>query len=144
MGRSVLSELKIPADPEFISVAKAVGNRLGSRMGFSLDHLDELSIAVAEACGSAIQASRRAWGAGASLKVTFADTPRGLAVEVIALGPRSPQALPPPQRPPARERLRQEDLERLTNEMIRMFVDDFRTQVDGQRVRYRMVKYKIG
>jgi hypothetical protein len=39
-----------------------------------------------------------------------------------------------------------EEVRRLTHEMIRCFVDDFRTHVDTGtgRVRFRMVKYLIG
>ncbi|MGH7777180.1 MAG: ATP-binding protein [Candidatus Dormibacterales bacterium] len=136
-----LAELKIPAEPEYISIAKRVAIALGSIIGFPLEDLDEISIAVAQACDSAIEVASDAFGAGGSLRLSFGANGRGLEVEVQALGPRSPQALP---RPPAVAR--DEEARRIAQQMIRMFVDDFTSHLDtgtGQ-VRYRMVKYLIG
>ena len=139
MSRNVLTELKIPAEHEFVGVAKAVASRLGSRLGFALENLDELAIAVTQACESAIEAGEQTWGQGASLKLTYSQTPRGLAVEVQALPPRSREALPA--RPAVAN---QDELQRVAHEMIRSFVDDFRTEVEARRVRISMVKYLIG
>ncbi len=139
MSRHVLTELKIPAEHEFVGVAKAVASRLGSRLGFSLENLDELTIAVTQACESAIEAGEQTWGQGASLKLSYSQTERGLAVEVQALAPRSKEALPARPAAPG-----QEELQRVAHEMIRSFVDDFRTEVEARRVRISMVKYLIG
>ena len=142
MARSVITELKIPAASDFIPVAKRVASTLGSQLGFSLQELDELNIAVAQACDSAIDASEDAWGGGASLKLTYSATDRGIEVEVQAIGPRSPQALPRPALSPA---VRDAEFQRVAQEMIRCFVDDFHSRVDAGRgqVRFRMVKYLI-
>lgn len=141
MGRHILTELKIPAEPDFVGVAKSVASRLGSRLGFSLEELDELAIAVTQACESAIEAGDHTWGpGGASLKLTYSQTERGLAVDVQSLAPRSREALPTV----AAQERQLEDLQRLSHEMIRCFVDDFRTQVEARRVRISMVKYLIG
>jgi anti-sigma regulatory factor (Ser/Thr protein kinase) len=141
VAKNAIAELKIPARAEFIPVAKRVSSSLGSTMGFSLEELDELCIAVTQACDSAIDASNDAWGGGASLKLSYSATERGIEVEVEALGPRSPQALRHAVRAAGDDEAR-----RLSHEMIRCFVDDFRTQVDAGtgRVRFRMVKYLIG
>jgi hypothetical protein len=139
VSRNVLSELKIPAEHEYVGVAKTVASRLASRLGFSLENLDELAIAVTQACESAIEAGETTWGQGASLKLTYTQTERGLAVEVQALAPRSKEALPA--RPPAPG---QDELQRVAHEMIRSFVDDFQTEVQARRVRISMVKYLIG
>jgi len=139
VSRNVLAELKIPAEHEFVGVAKAVGSRLGSRLGFSLENLDELAIAVTQACESVIDAGEQTWGQGASLKLTYSQTERGLAFEVQALPPRSKDALPARPAPPD-----QDELQRVAHEMIRSFVDDFRTEVQARRVRISMVKYLIG
>ncbi len=143
--RTFLSELKIPALPDFIPVAKRVAASLGSQLGFSLEEVDELCIAVTQACDSTIDAAEDMWGSGATLKLSYASTQRGIAVDVEALGPRSREALPVlPPRP------RSEDLEAqrvLAREMIRLFVDDFRHHVDNSgrgQIRFRMVKYLIG
>lgn len=130
-GRHVLTELKIPAEPDFVTVAKAAANRLGSRLGFGLEELDELAIAVTQACESVIDEGRHSW-----IKLTFSETQRGLAVDVQAMSPRSAEL--------AQQQRQLEDLQRLSHEMIRCFVDDFQTQVEAHRVRISMVKYLIG
>ena len=139
MSRHILAELKIPAEHEFVGVAKAVGSRLGSRLGFNIETLDELAIAVTQACESAIEAGEQTWGQGSSLKLTYSHTDRGLAVEVQALAPRSREALPARPAAPG-----QDELQRVAHEMIRSMVDDFRTDVEARRVRISMVKYLIG
>ena len=139
MSRHILAELKIPAEHEYVGVAKAVGSRLGSRLGFNIENLDELAIAVTQACESAIEAGEQTWGQGSSLKLTYSHTDRGLAVEVQALAPRSREALPARPAAPG-----QDELQRVAHEMIRSMVDDFRTDVEARRVRISMVKYLIG
>jgi hypothetical protein len=141
-----LAELKVPARQEFIGLAKRVGASLGGMVGFSLEEIDELSIAVAQACGSLIEAAEEMWGPAATLKLTYSSTQGGIAVDVETISPRSQEALPvPAQRPAARRSPEVEVQQALQREMIRLFVDDFRHQVDrGRRqMRYRMVKYLI-
>lgn len=142
-SRKVLAELKLVAQPEMISTAKRTATSLGSLVGFSLEDLDELNIAVAQACDSAIQAGRDAWGDEATLKLTFWSTDRGLEVEVQAVQPRAPQLPAARQtRPPAT--VRDEAFERMAHEMIRCFVDDFKPALGPHRVRFKLVKYLIG
>jgi anti-sigma regulatory factor (Ser/Thr protein kinase) len=142
-----LAELKIPAQNEFVGLAKRVATSLGSQLGFSLDKIDELGIAVAQACGSSIEAAEELWGSGATLKLSFATIENGIDVEVETIAPRPTQARPGrPSMALARNRAAQLELQRaLVQEIIRLFVDDFRHQVDpGRRqIRYRMVKYLI-
>ena len=144
MAEQALTELKIPADAEYISVAKRVASSLGSKLGFSLEELDELCIALTQACDSAIEASEEAWGEGGTLKLTFGATEKGIEVEVEAQAPLS-RALNA-RRHVHQLRLEELELRRLGQEMIRVFVDDFRSQVDARhgQVRFRMVKYLIG
>jgi hypothetical protein len=146
---SGLTELKIPAQTEFIGLAKRVATSLGGLLGFSLDEIDELSIAVTQACGSVIEAADEAWGPGATLKLSFTPTDRGVLVDVDAIAPRAREASPPAvRRTPAvpTQHSAEVAMQRaLVNEMIRLLVDDFRHQVDtGRRqIRYRMVKYLV-
>jgi hypothetical protein len=144
--RTQLAELKIPAQGAFIGLAKRVATSLGSQLGFGLDEIDELSIAVVQACSSTIEAADDMWGAGATLKLSFGATDRAFMVDVEAVAPRSQEALPT--RRPAAARVENAELEMqraLARDMIRLFVDDFRHQVDtGRRqIHYRMVKYLI-
>lgn len=145
-ARTQLAELKIPAQGEFIGLAKRVATSLGGYLGFSLEEIDDLGIAVTQACGSVIEAADEAWGPGGTLRLSFGPNARGLAVDVEAIAPRSREALPD-QRPTAvRPRNAEVEIQReLAREMIRLFVDDFRHQVDANRrqIRYRMVKYLV-
>jgi hypothetical protein len=159
--RSLLAELKIPAQREFIAVAKMVAATLGSQLGFNLEELDELKIAVAQACDSTIDEAEELWGPHgetAVLHLAYGTTERGIAVDVEVLGPRGlPPAqetavapAPPPPQPQPRPRTRVAptipDVQReLQWDMVRLFVDDFRHQVDSGRgaIRFRMVKYVI-
>jgi anti-sigma regulatory factor (Ser/Thr protein kinase) len=141
-----LAELKVPARQEFIGLAKRVGASLGGMVGFSLEEIDELSIAVAQACGSLIEAAEEMWGSAATLKLTYSSTQGGIAVDVETISPRSQEALPAPAPRRAAQRSPEMQVQQaLQREMIRLFVDDFRHQVDSGRrqMRYRMVKYLI-
>ena len=141
MGQDFRTELKIPAETDFIPLAKRVAASLGGMLGFSLEEIDELAIAVAQGCDSTIESAHEIWGHGATLKLIYGSTDKGISVEIDAVGPRSPQALPLP-KPAHRPDV---EAQRLAREMIRLFVDDFRSQVDEGRgqIRLRMVKYLI-
>ncbi|MBO0683761.1 MAG: hypothetical protein J2P45_11430 [Candidatus Dormibacteraeota bacterium] len=143
---TVLAELKVPARDEFIGVAKRVASSLGVQLGFGLDEIDELAIAVVQACSGSIESAEQMWGPGATLKLTYESTGSGIAVEVDALAPTSQEALPLPRPQPVRRAAAQKHLQQAVEEaMIRLLVDDLRRQVDAGRrqIRYRMVKYLV-
>jgi hypothetical protein len=132
-----LAELKIPASAAFIPVAKRVASTLGGQLGLSLVDLDELSIALTQACDSAIAAANNLDGP-ADLKLNYFATDRALVVDVDLI--------------PNEAHLKvglaavvevDAELQRLAYEMIRCFVDDFRPEVEPRtgHVRFRMVKY---
>jgi hypothetical protein len=135
-----LAELKIPASPDFIPVAKRVATTLGSQLGLSLVDLDELTIALTQACDSAIEAANDLDG-HADLKLTYFATNRALVVDVD-LVPTAGHVLAAPRVHPEEDA----ELQRLAYEMIRCFVDDFRPLVEPRtgHVRFRMVKYLAG
>jgi hypothetical protein len=134
-----LAELKIPAAAEFIPVAKRVATTLGGQLGFSLVDLDELTIALTQACDSAIAAANDL-GSPADLKLTYFATNRALVVDVDLMP--SGSTLPMPKH----DAVVDPELQRLAYEMIRCFVDDFRPQVEPTtgHVSFRMVKYLAG
>ena len=140
MAKRDLAELKIPASAAFIPVAKRVATTLGSQLGMSLVDLDELTIALTQACDSAISAAGDL-GGPADLKLTYFATNRALVVDVDLMPTGDAQLLAPKHDP-------EEDpeLQRLAYEMIRCFVDDFRPLIEPRtgHVRFRMVKYLAG
>jgi hypothetical protein len=139
LAKRNLAELKIPASPAFIPVAKRVATTLGGQLGFSLVDLDELTIALTQACDSAIAAANDL-GSPADLKLTYFATNRALVVDV--------DLMPTGNSVPAPKHAAEVDpeLQRLAYEMIRCFVDDFRPQVEPAtgHVSFRMVKYLAG
>lgn len=145
------AELKVPARAEFIGVAKRIATSLGGQIGFGLDEIDELGIAVAQSCGNLIDAAEERWGDGATMKVTLTSTESGLTVDLEALAPGTEGALFVPRRQPVRKGSsevpdRPPTAEQdLAQAMIRLWVDDFRRQVDQSRrlMHYRMVKYRV-
>jgi anti-sigma regulatory factor (Ser/Thr protein kinase) len=139
-----LAELKIPASPAFIPVAKRVATTLGSQLGLSLVDLDELTIALTQACDSAIAAAGEQ-SLHSELKLKYFATNRALVVDVDLI-PSDRHVLPAPaaagSEPPD---VASAELQRLAYEMIRCFVDDFRPEVEPSgHVRFRMVKYLAG
>src|SRR5690242_21562349 len=85
MAKRNLAELKIPATSAFIPVAKRVATTLGGQLGLSLMDLDELAIALTQACDSAIAAADDL-GTPADLKLTYFAT-NGALVDVVDFMP---------------------------------------------------------
>jgi hypothetical protein len=101
--------------------------------------LDELAIALTQACDSAIAAAAEL-GTPADLKLTYFATNRALVVDVDLIPDMN--ALPLPKVDHAAD----PELQRLAYEMIRCFVDDFRPLVEPHtgHLRFRMVKHLAG
>jgi len=141
-----LAELRIPADSTFIPVAKRVASTLGSQLGLNLTDLDELSIALTQACDSAIDAAD-AFGGDHDLKLTYFATNLALVVDVDLLPAAHQQASRHSAEAVAKHHeLVDAEMQRLAYEMIRCFVDDFRTQIEPRtgQVSFRMVKHLAG
>ncbi|HEX4215296.1 MAG TPA: hypothetical protein VIA06_18395 [Candidatus Dormibacteraeota bacterium] len=154
--RALLAELKIPASEEFIHVAKMVAASVGGHLGFDLEEIDDLKIAVAQACDSTIQEAMELWGSAnpAIMRIVYSSTDRGIAMDVEVMSPGSMTALPTgrdaagmrdalPTRRTARAAEDQTSL--LARSVIRLFVDEFQQQIDSGsgEIRFRLVKYLI-
>ena len=176
-SRSAATELKIPAQSGYVIVAKRAASALGSTAGFSLEGIDDLNIAVAQACEKAIAAADRMWGPGNGvLKLTFHLVDEGIQVDVRSMaapeGPRVTESVRgrlEAQRQKQIKALAQAeairmtaakrriaaasltgddqsevDFEDLAVNMIRLFVDELRYNVDSRgAMRMRMVKYHV-
>ena len=139
-----VTELKLPAVGDYLVVAKRAAASLGLVVGFSLQEIDDLNIAITQACESACSAAAEKWGSGnGQLKLIFKTRPRRLEVEVRSVPPRAVE-----QQVAAVRRARRDaelDYESIGLNMIRLFVDELRYQVDNHTgtMRMRMVKYLI-
>jgi serine/threonine-protein kinase RsbW len=144
-----IAELKLPARADVIVVAKRAAGALGMVVGFSLEEIDDLNIAITQACENAVAAATEQWGEGNGwLKLTFKGQRGKLEVNITSTPPRAvelhhaqPQAVKAVRRLPHQEPI---DYEGIGLNMIRLFVDELRYQVDDQGcLRMRMVKYLI-
>lgn len=73
-----LVELTVPADPAYVAVLRAVTASLAARRDFTLDEIDDLRIAVDEACALLLPHARPA----SSLSAAFGGTGDELQVLV--------------------------------------------------------------
>jgi len=137
-----VTKLELPAVADYIVVAKRTASSLGLVVGFSLQEIDDLNIAITQACENAVVAADEQWGRGnGQLRLIFKSQPRRLEVEVRSIPLRSVETQV------VRRSHRVADLDYATIglNMIRLFVDELRYQVDDQTgsMRMRMVKYLI-
>lgn len=75
-------ELEIPAQPEFVGIARMAVSALASmRPGLPYDRIDDLRIVVSEACTTAIEAAGSG-GPGGRIRLVCLDAPERLEVRV--------------------------------------------------------------
>jgi serine/threonine-protein kinase RsbW len=81
-------ELRIPADSAFLAVLRTATAGLAARLDFTLDDIEDLRIAVDEACAMVLPQARE----GTDLTCAFELDDRSLTVSVSALcdHPRQP------------------------------------------------------
>lgn len=80
--------LKIPADPEFVRVARVTASGLASRLHFSIDDVDDLRLALDELCHILVEKAPQ----GAELELRYQMFERGLVVTGTAPEPSEPSA----------------------------------------------------
>jgi serine/threonine-protein kinase RsbW len=91
-------ELRIPARAEWVAVARLAAAAVGSRMHFSIDEIDDLKLAIAEACTNCIQRSEGIqnidirWEAGPTeLRVTVTGDGRAPKLESVKSSGEDPK-----------------------------------------------------
>ncbi len=77
-------EVTFPARPEFVSVARLTAATVAARLGFTYDEIEDVKIAVAEACASLIVPGT---DPGHPMKVRFLLGPETLEISVEAKAP---------------------------------------------------------
>lgn len=76
-------ELRMPADNAYVSVLRSTAATLASRLGFSLEAIEDLRVSVGEACALAVTEAP----AGADMTVEFVLALHHLTVVVSVAGP---------------------------------------------------------
>ncbi len=147
-----VTELRLPADREYVVVAKRCAAALCSVAGFDLDAIDDLTIAVAQATENAIACLERSGALAGQVRVAFKLSARGLEVNVRSAVNRDAEM-------EARARLREqhtraagaaslssadEDAVDLALRLMGLFVDDHSYRVDERTggLRVRLTKYR--
>jgi len=75
-------ELKIPCQAEYIGVARLVILGVTSRTSFSYDEIEDLRLAVGEACTSAIDRAAAAGAGDAEIQIVCRKEPERLFIQV--------------------------------------------------------------
>jgi len=145
------SELRLPAERDYILVAKRAAASFGCVAGFGVEAVDDLTIAVAQACENAI-ALCTADGAAGELRLLFKLNEGRLDVQVRTVRHReNPHeaaervaAARQRQIAEAREAERAHAATELALQMMGLFVDDCRWGLDQRSggLRVRLTKYR--
>ena len=72
-------QLSIPCRPEYVGVARLAVLGIASRMPFSYDEVEDVRLAVGEACTHAVE---RAGGGAATIRIISTVTPHSLRIEI--------------------------------------------------------------
>jgi serine/threonine-protein kinase RsbW len=90
-------EVTIPPKPEFVSVARLTAAAVAARQSFTYDEIEDLKIAVSEACAALIVAGT----GGTPLTLQFAWEPDRLEIRIETGGPgvELGAAMPPGKQP---------------------------------------------
>ena len=110
-------ELRIPPDAAYVRVARLAAGDMGGRVGFSVDELDDVRLAVDEVCAILIGAG------GAALELRMQAQGRTLIIEGAILDAHAPIA-------PTE----------LSETLIRALVDSCVFSTHGDDVRFEMSK----
>jgi serine/threonine-protein kinase RsbW len=117
--------LAVPAAPEYARIARLTVSGLATRLGFTYDEVEDLRIAVGEACSLLLGAG----GRQGTLTLVYALTGDSIAIEAIGDftdGDGTDRA----------------DAIGLTDQILQAVVDEH--EVDDAGWRVRMVKHRAG
>ena len=132
------TELRIPADPQYIVVAKRAAAGMASVAGLGVDALEELNIAIAEACEHTIGVALASGLRDAKVRIAFDVQEDALRVDVRLLHHRSEPV------PSALGTRDQREALDLAIHMLRCFADDVDFQAVGSGLLHvRLAKYRL-
>lgn len=150
-GMTPTSELRLPADPAYIVVAKRAASAFAVVAGLDVEAVDDLTIAVSQACENAIACTTRLGGPGVGqIRLTFVVEKERLEVQVQSSCTRQVVAEAASARKHAvaqaieRERQEAAAATDLALRLMGLFVDDHSYRVDERTggLRVRLTKYK--
>jgi len=83
-------DLSVPADPAYLSVMRCATAGLGSHLNLTVDEIEDLQIAVDEACALLIGTDTELAGPDAELTTCFTAAPGSLTVRIDGPAPVLP------------------------------------------------------
>ena len=144
------SELKLPADRRYVLVAKRAAAGFAAVAGLDVEALDDLVIAVAQACENVISLTERVVGPGCGqLRLLFSLADSALDVQVLSsIGRADLEAAAHRQAAAVAQatlEARALENEEMAMRVIGLFVDDFRYRRDERTggMRVRLTKYLV-
>lgn len=78
-------KLTIPAKPEYVSIARLASSGAACRMGYSFDDIEDIKIAVSEACTNAVSHAYKHQSLG-SIQIMIECRKHSLSITVIDTG----------------------------------------------------------
>jgi serine/threonine-protein kinase RsbW len=130
-------ELKIPCRPEFVGVARLAILGIASRMHFSYDEVEDVRLAVGEACTTAVERAMKADKTDTDIIIRSAIFDGKLTIEVKDIIPRAPEPAED-EKAESPEDLDEQNLGALLMELL---VDEFKVEPSDEGTLVRMVKY---
>ena len=148
---SHLTELRLPAEREYLVVAKRTAAAVGSVAGFDMDAVDELTIAVTQAFENAIACLERSGYLTGQVRMAFKQSSRGLEVNVRSTVDRDAELAARVQAQAARVRAATEQERKeaaavdLALQLMGLFVDRSSYRVDERTggLQVRLTKYRV-
>lgn len=144
------SELRLPADRRYVIVAKRAAAGFAAVAGLDVEALDDLVIAVAQACENAIILTERAAGPGnGHIKLLFNLADSSLDIDVRSSLSRVELEAAAQRHAVAAARAALEvqarEAEEMSMRLMGLFVDDCRYRVDERTggLRVRLTKYRV-
>lgn len=134
--QSAVVELRIPSKPEFVGVARLAILGVASRMPFSYDEVEDIRLAVGEACTTAVERAAKSNKLDTDITIRTEILDGKLTVKVVD------QAGSVPESPEMADSPTELDEQGLGALLMELLVDEFKveTSPDGGTV-VTMVKY---
>lgn len=82
-GEPAVIELRIPCKPEYVGVARLALLGVASRMRFSYDQVEDVRLAVGEACTTSVEWAARNKRENTDITVTSSITENKLTVDIV-------------------------------------------------------------
>lgn len=131
-GEAAVVELRIPAKPEYVGVARLAILGVASRMRFSYDEVEDVRLAVGEACTTSVEWASKNRREDTEILVRSTITDTKLTVEIVDQAGLRQEAPEPSGEP---------NPESLGALLITLLVDEVNVSQSDGGTKVQMIKY---